>query len=154
LRIFLTVIEVAVLGVTGWVWGIKPWARGPSIIRLARRVEEGIPEVGHRLVTSIPLSREGSKTPRMFPEPMAVVARESETVARKHRFGRFADYRRLKWAGGLVGVPLLMAAIMLLAYGPELLKILLQRQFLASADIPRYNQLTNNTKVLWPAGDE
>ena len=43
---------------------------------------------------------------------------------------------------------------MIFAYGPELLKVLLQRQLLARIDIPRFNQVENNTQVLWPAGDE
>ena len=82
------------------------------------------------------------------------VARESEAIAEKHSFGRFADTRRLKWAAGLIGVPLLMAAVMILLYGPSLLKVLLQRQLLASVEIPRFNQLENTRRRLWPAGDE
>ena len=41
LRSGLSVVEAIVLGVTGWFWLLKPWAKGPSIIRLARRVEDG-----------------------------------------------------------------------------------------------------------------
>src|SRR5687767_6312524 len=48
LRVLLTAFQAGVLAVTGWFWLIRPWARGPSIIRLARRVETGIPEFGHR----------------------------------------------------------------------------------------------------------
>jgi hypothetical protein len=43
---------------------------------------------------------------------------------------------------------------MIVLYGPNLLKVLLQRQLLASVEIPRFNQLENHTPVLWPAGDE
>jgi hypothetical protein len=154
LRVFLTVGQVGVLAVAGWFWLIRPWARGPSIIRLARRVESGIPEFGHRLVTSIQLSKKGARTRGMSPELMEAVARESEAIAGKHTFRRFADTRRLKWAGSLVGLPLLVAGGLFLLYGPELLEALLRRQLLASVEIPRFNQVENATPVLWPAGDE
>src|SRR5262245_15197530 len=154
LRVIFTVVQVAVLAVTGWFWLMRPWMKGPSIIRLATRVEKGIPEFGHRLVTSIQLSRGKDKTFGMSPELVETVARESEAISRKHRFSQFADMRRLKWAGALVSAPLLLLAGMLLLYGPTLFKILLQRQLLASVEVPRNNQLENNTPVLWPAGDE
>src|SRR5262245_612700 len=154
LRILLSVIEAAVLGVTGWFWLIKPWAKGPSIIRLARRVEDGIPEFGHRLVTSIQLSRREDQNRGISPELIENVARESEEIARRHTFRKFADTRRLKWAGALIGVPLLLFGLMLLVYGQSLLKVLVQRQLLASAEVPRNNHLENATPGLWPAGDE
>lgn len=154
LRVFLTIIEAAALSVTGWFWLVKPWTKGPSIIRLARRVEGGIPEFGHRLVTSIQLSRPNARTRGMSPELIETVARESEEVSSKNSFGRFADYRRLKWSAGLIGAPLLIAALMILIYGPNLLKVLLQRQLLASVEIPRFNQLASINKQVWPAGDE
>lgn len=154
LRVVLTIIEAVVLGITGWFWLLKPWTKGPSIVRLARRVEVGIPEFGHRLVTSIQLSRPEGNSFGMSPELIEIVSRESEAIADKHRFGRFADYRRLKWSAGLIGVPLFVAAVMILAYGPELLKVLLQRQLLASIEIPRFNQLKSINRVTWPAGDE
>jgi hypothetical protein len=153
LRVILTVLEAAALGIAGWFWLVKPWTKGPSLIRLARRVERGIPEFDHRLVTSIQLSRKKS-TGGMSPELIETVARESEALSDKHTFGRFADYRRLKWSAALVGLPLLMAATMIFAYGPGLLKVLLQRQLLMSTEIPRFNKLENNTRKLWPAGDE
>jgi hypothetical protein len=154
LRLFLTIVEAAVIGVAGWFWLVKPWTKGPSIIRLARRVEGGIPEFGHRLVTSIQLSRSQARTLGMSPELIETVARESEEISGKNSFGRFADYRRLKWSAGLIGAPLLIAASMILFYGPELLKVLIQRQLLASVEIPRFNQLKCINDEVWPAGDE
>jgi hypothetical protein len=153
LRTGLTIIEAGVLGVFGWFWLIRPWAKGPSIVGLARRVETGIPEFGHRLVTSIQLAGK-QKVGIGSPELIETVSRESETIARKHSFSKFADVRRLKWAAGLIGVPAVLAALMILLYGPTLLKVLLQRQLLAQVDIPRFNQLENRTRVLWPSGDE
>lgn len=154
LRIGLTTLEAGVLLVTGYFWLVRPWLKGPSLIRLARRVEDGIPEFGHRLVTSIQLSKKAGQREIGSPELVETVARESEAIAEKHSFGRFADTRRLKWAAGLIGVPMLLAAGMIVFYGPTLLKALLQRQLLASVEIPRFNQLENRTPVLWPAGDE
>ena len=104
-------------------------------------------------MTSIQFSRK-EETGGMSPELIEAVARESEEISSKHKFGRFADFRRLKWAAGLVGVPMLLAAGMILFYGPGLLGVLLKRQMLASTEIPRFNQVENNTPVLWPAGDE
>src|SRR5215203_5194861 len=49
LRAILSAIEALVLLVTGYFWLVRPWTRGTSIITLARRVEGGIPEFGHRL---------------------------------------------------------------------------------------------------------
>ena len=87
LRTGLTVLEAGVLLVAGWFWLVRPWMKGPSIIRLARRVETGIPEFGHRLVTSIQLSR-AEKVGKGSPELIETVARESEAIAEKHSFGQ------------------------------------------------------------------
>lgn len=154
LRVLLTAGEAIGLGIAGWFWLVRPWTKGPSIVRLARRVEEGIPEFGHRLVTSIQLSKDPRKTAGMSPELIEAVSRESEALADKHSFGRFADTKRLKWAAGLVAAPVLLAALLMVLYGPNLLGVLLKRQLLASAEIPRFNQLENATAELWPAGDE
>jgi hypothetical protein len=153
LRAGLMVVEALSLAVAGWFWLVRPWAKGPSIVRLARRVETGIPEFGHRLVTSIQLTK-GRKPGIGSPELIETVSRESEAIAAKHSFSRFADSRRLKWAAGLIGAPMVLAALMILIYGPGLLKVLLQRQLLAAVEIPRFNQLENRTPVLWPSGDE
>lgn len=154
LRVPLTMLVLSVLAVTGWFWLIKPWAKGPSMIRLARRVEERIPAFGHRLVTAIQLTRGNARTEGMSPELLASVADEAETLSQQHSFIQFADTRLLKWAAGLIAVPCLLLTVMLAFYGPNLLFVLFQRQFLASTEIPRFNKLENNTPMLWPAGDE
>src|SRR5947209_2402860 len=124
LRTGLTVVEGGVLAVFGWFWLVRPWAKGPSIVGLARRVETGIPEFGHRLVTSIQLAGK-KKVGIGSPELTETVSRESEAIAKMHSFGQFADVRRLKWAGALIGVPAILAAVMLFFYGPTLLTVLL-----------------------------
>lgn len=153
-RVPLSVLQLAALGFTGWHWLIKPWAKGPSIVKLARRVEDKYPDFGHRLVTSIQLNTPQADTRGMSPQLIENLTRESEELAGKHDFLALADMRRLKWAGSLVAVPLVLFAALMLAYGPPLFGVLAQRQLFASTDIPRFNQLENLTPLLWPAGDE
>ncbi|WP_020473763.1 hypothetical protein [Zavarzinella formosa] len=153
-RVPLSLIQFAVLGFAGWHWLAKPWMRGPSIVKLARRVEERYPEFGHRLVTSIQLNKANADTRGMSPLLIENLTKESEDIARRHDFVALADSRRLKWAGSLVAVPLLLFAVMLLLYGPTLFGVLVKRQLFASAEIPRFHQLENLTPGLWPAGDE
>ena len=121
---------------------------------MARQVEDRASEFGHRLVTSIQLTRTGATTGGMSPELIAIVANESEEISGRHRFSKFAGMRRLKWAVGLLSVPLLILAAATAFYGADLFKILVQRQLLAAAEIPRFHQVENVTPVLWPAGDE
>jgi hypothetical protein len=154
LRLLLTAAQAVGLGIAGWFWLVKPWARGPSIVRLARRVEEQIPEFGHRLVTSIQLSEKRAKIGGMSPELIERVSRESEAIADKHSFTQFADKDRLQRAAITVLAPLALTGLLVFLYGPTLFGVLLKRQLLASAEIPRFNQLENITPELWPAGDE
>ena len=154
LRAALSGFQGFLLAIAGLFWLLLPWARGPSLIKLARRIEDGVPEFGHRLVTSIQLTRKGATTGGMSPELIAIVANESEEISGRHRFSKFADTRRLKWAVGLLAVPLLVIAGATGFYGADLFKILVQRQLLAAAEIPRFHQVENVTPVLWPAGDE
>lgn len=151
-RLLLTALQASGLGIAAWFWLIKPWAKGPNVIRLARRVEEGIPEFGHRLVTAIQLTKQ--PPPGMSPELIDTVARESEQIAGKHSFSQFADTRRMKWAGGLILAPIALIGLAMLVYGSSLFAILVQRQFLRNVEIPRFNSLENLTPELWPAGDE
>src|SRR6478736_4745713 len=78
LRILLSVLQAGALLATGWVWVLRPFLVGPSLIKLARRVEERIPEFGHRLVTSIQLSDKKADTRGMSPELIESLTRESE----------------------------------------------------------------------------
>lgn len=153
-RVPLSLIQLAGLSVAAWYWLLLPWIKAPTVIGLARRVEDRFPEFGHRLVTSIQLNQPNANTSGMSPLLIKNLTEESESLAEKHNFLSLADTRMLKWAGSLIAVPLLLLAILVLFYGPTLFSILIQRQFFASADIPRFNQLENRTPVLWPSGDE
>lgn len=154
LRTTLTVLQLIAYAIAAYYWIIRPWAIGPSLINLARRVEESIPEFDHRLVTSIQLTRAKAQTHGMSAELIGIVTEEAERISSKHDLMRLADSRRLKWSLALVAWPLGLLAFALLFFKPTLLLILLQRQMLADVDIPRNNQLRSVTPVLWASGDQ
>lgn len=153
-RVPLTLLQVVGYAVAALVWVVWPWARGPGLIPLARRVEENIPEYDHRLITAIQLTRADARTAGMSPELISTVTAEAERISGNHDLARLADSRRLKWSAALLAWPLGVAALLLVAFGPSLLVILMKRQALADVEIPRNIQLRSTTKPLWAAGDE
>lgn len=154
LRTGLTLIELGLFAGFSWFWLMKPWIVGPSIIKLARRVEESYPEFDHRLVTAIQLTTTHADTRGMSPHLIESLTQEAEELSKKHNFVALADIRRLKWAGTLLAAPTIVASLLALLYGPDLLGVLVKRQFFARIDIPRFHQLENITPTLWPSGDE
>jgi hypothetical protein len=151
----LMLIQLVVLSVAGLFWIVFPLTRGPSLIRLARRVEKRIPEFDHRLITSIQLTRGDAQVAGMSPQLIRMVTAEAEGISDKHDLVTLADTRRLKWSAALAAWPLGILCFLLLFFGPTLLGVLLLRQFLANVDIPRDVHLTTTTKKNpWPAGDE
>ena len=90
----------------------------------------------------------------MSAELIAALTREAEDISARHDFARLADRRRLFWSGYAVLPTLLLVGGMIAFFGPTVLGVLLQRQMLADADIPRSVQLVSVTKPLWPSGDE
>jgi hypothetical protein len=157
LRVGMTFLQVVGLAAAAVAWVLRPLARGPSLIRLARRVEESIPEYDHRLVTAIQLTRPDARTAGMSAELIGAVAVEAERISGRHDLARLADTRRLKWSAALLAWPLGVAAFLLIFFGPKLMLILLERQArpLADLDIPRNLKLQKyETPRLWPAGDE
>lgn len=153
-RIPLSLVQLATLGYFAWQWIVIPILHAPSIIRLARKVEDQYPEFGHRLVTSIQLNSPNADTRGMSPQLISNLTKESEELSEKHDFLALADTRRLKWAGALIAAPLFLVAGLILFYGLTLFGILVGRQLFASTEIPRFHQLENLTPLLWPAGDE
>ncbi|MEZ6142484.1 MAG: hypothetical protein R3B84_18145 [Zavarzinella sp.] len=150
----LTVLQIMLFGYFAYRWLVLPWLKAPDLILLARRVEEQIPDFGHRLVTSIQLSEDKAARAGMSVELLGQLTNESETLAQQHRFSQFADIRRFKWAAACISIPLVLLAALLIWHGPETLEILVKRQFFGSQDIPRTNQLENLTPELWAAGDK
>lgn len=153
-RIPMLFLQLIAASVAALFWIVYPWAKGPSLIRLAKRVEERIPEYDHRLITSIQLTRDDAQTEGMSKELIQNVAREAESISGKHDLKKLADSSRLKWSLALIAWPLALLAFLVLFFGPSLLMILFQRQFLAGTEIPRDISLKVVTKANpWPAGD-
>jgi hypothetical protein len=125
----------------------------PSMVALAGRAEEAIPEFDHRLVTALQLNRPGANTEGMSPQLIREVTREAETMSARHRLASLADRSRAEWAA-LLAMPVLLAAGGFAAARPDLVSALLARQALQSVEIPRSVYLANRTPELWPSGDE
>ena len=151
LRVLMTLGQVVFYGLAAFVLLFR--LRTPSIIALATRAERKIPEFDHRLVTSLQLNRPNAKTKGMSPELIREVTREAEQLSSRKNLASLANPKRLLWALLLVIPPILFAGIAALA-APQLVTALLTRQLLMSAEIPRRFHLENETKPLWPSGDE
>ena len=126
--------------------------RAPALDDLAGKAEGVYPELDHRLVTSIQLTRPGAKTAGMSAQLIDAVVYEAGEMAARKRLAALADTSKLK-AAALVFVPLLLvvgAAVLLFG---NLLWILVQRQLYVAADIPRDTTLTAAHRPLWPSGD-
>jgi len=155
LRTSMTIVQIIAAAIAFYYWVFRPLVTGPSLIGMARRVETNIPEFDHRLITSIQLTQNDAQTSGMSQQLIRNVTTESEEIAGRHSIVNLADSRRLKWGLGLLAWPLGALAILLIAFGPGLLGILLQRQLFANVEIPRDVRLTVATKKNpWPAGDE
>jgi hypothetical protein len=154
-RVILTALQLIICSVAALFWIVLPWFRGPSLIRLAKRVEEKLPEFDHRLITAIQLTHSNAQVGGMSPQLIRMVSEEAERISSKHDLTALADTRRLKWSMALIAWPLGVLMFLLLFFGPTLLAVLFQRQLLVNADIPRDVALTTATaKNPWPAGDE
>lgn len=127
--------------------------RTPSIVALAGRAEQAIPEFDHRLVTALQLNRTGARTRGMSPVLIHEVTREAEEMAAQHRLTSLADAKKVKWTAALL-LPLLLAVSGFAAARPELFAALLARQAMIPAEIPRLVKVKNVTPELWPSGDE
>ncbi len=153
LRGGLFVVQLIAFVVAGWFWLLRPWSRSPALIPLARRVEEHFPEFGHRLITSIQLTRAEAQTRGMSAQLIENLTKEAEEISQRHRFAQLADTSRLKWSAGLLLWPLGVLAFALLFFKLPLFLILLQRQLLADIEVPRKHRLVNRTPHVFPAGD-
>ncbi|MCE9529570.1 MAG: hypothetical protein K8T89_00285 [Planctomycetes bacterium] len=153
-RVPLTILQAVLYSVAGYYWVIRPCLRGPSLIGLAKRVEESIQEYDHRLITSIQLSQADAKTQGMSPELIGIVTRESEQISTKHDMIQLVDKTRLKWSLALLAWPVGLLLFIMLFFKPALAAVLLQRQFLANVDIPRDVELASVTKPNpWPVDE-
>jgi hypothetical protein len=151
LRLLMTALELGVFAGAAYYFLLR--LRVPSLVALAGRAEEEVPEFDHRLVTALQLNRPGAQTAGMSAQLIQQVTREAEALSARHRLAALADPRRLKWAAS-VAAPVLLVALAFAAIQPRLTAALLARQCLLPVDIPRSVRVVNQTPPLWPSGDE
>ena len=136
LRWAMLLVQAALwLAVGQWLI-LRPLCRPLRVRQLALWVEDKLPELDHRLITTVELNRPGAATKGMSAELIAAVASETEAYASAHRFADIADSRRLRWAALAVAPLLLLWALLMLAW-PGTMSALLARQVLAEREIPR-----------------
>jgi hypothetical protein len=155
LRALLVGVQVLVAAAALAFFLVLPLFRRPSDTELALRVEETVPDLGHRLISAVQLNRPGALIQGMSPELIARVTDEAEKRAARIRFTQIADHRRLKWSAILVAGVLVPAGVSMLA-GPETVMVLLSRQLLADVEIPRSVHLASTAPEVWrrPTGEE
>ena len=153
LRVLLTAGQLGLAAGLAYLFLVRPWLKTPPLDELAYQAEKAIPEFDHRLVTALQLNRRGAKTQGMSQTLIAEVTREAGEMAAHHRLTRLVNYRPVLW-GLAVVLPALLAAGVFAAVRPELTLILLKRQILLSAEIPRSIHLENVTQEIWPTGAE
>lgn len=154
LRVALTALQAVAAVVLGFWLLVRPLFRTRTDDELAARVEKEIPDFGHRLVTSIQLSRPNADTRGMSPGLIADLTRETDDLARNRDFTPLADTEGVPLAFGLPGLPLAVFAGMAILLGSGTVLALLQRQLLMDVEVPHSVTLENATAELWPAGDE
>jgi hypothetical protein len=155
LRVLLLGVQVVVAASALAFFLVLPLLRRANDTELALRVEDKVPDLGHRLISAVQLNRPGALTQGMSPELIARVTDEAERRASRIHFTQIADHRRLKWSAALVVPVVLLAGAALLVF-PETLMVLLGRQLLADTEIPRSVYLTSIHPDVWyrPTGEE
>jgi hypothetical protein len=153
LRVAMTGGQLLLAGWLAYLLLVRPWVRTPAIDELAGTAEKAIPGFGHRLVTAVQLNRPAARTQGMSEALIAEVTREAGAMARDHNLLKLIDYRRLLLAAA-VALPVLGAWGAFAARKPDLAGVLLRRQLLLSAVIPRSIRLENASKDVLPTGTE
>ncbi len=153
LRLLATGGQVALAAGLAYFVVLRPWVTAPPVDDLALKAEKAIPEFDHRLVTALQLNRPGAKTAGMSKALIAEVTREAGEMAARHQLTKLIDYRPVLW-GLAAAAPAVLGWGLFAAVNPPLASVLLTRQALLSADIPRSVQLQNVTQEVWPSGAE
>ncbi len=153
LRVAMTGAQAVLAVALAFVFIVRPWRRTPRIDDLASTAEKEIPEFDHRLVTAVQLNRPTAKTRGMSKSLIAEVTREAGEIASRHNLLSLVNYTRLALAAA-VALPVLALWAGFVAARPELASILLQRQMLINAEIPRTIHLKNESQDVWPTGSE
>lgn len=153
LRVALLISQAVLWGICLVLFVVAPLLRDLSDETLALWVEDRLPELNHRLISAVQFHRRPAHAVGMSPALIAVTTREAEEQILPLRLADLADRRRLRWSGRLLlGVGGAVAVALLIA-GPETLGVLMQRQFLADASIPRSIHLETETPEVWPSGE-
>ncbi|MBY0512675.1 MAG: hypothetical protein K2P78_02040, partial [Gemmataceae bacterium] len=147
------VFQLGLAAGLGYALVFRALLRAPSYDDLATRAERAIPAFDHRLVTALQLNRPGAQTRGMSPALIAEVTREAGDLAARHRLTALANFRPLALAAAVLAPVLIAVGVVLLA-NATLAGILLQRQLLSDAEIPRSVKLENVTPDVWPTGSE
>ena len=150
LRIGMLTVQIVVYTAAVGLWLI--WLRVPSLVSLASRVEERIPDFDHRLVTTLQLNQADARTQGMSKQLIEQVHDESEDLVKRHRLTRFARHSILKWAMFLI-VPVIAYIVLMMLWQGPLVKTLLARQLLLDRAIPRTVRLENDTQKVYPVGE-
>ncbi|HEX4612141.1 MAG TPA: hypothetical protein VH092_28360, partial [Urbifossiella sp.] len=153
LRLLATGGQVALAAGLAYAFVFRPWVTAPPVDDLALRAEKAIPAFDHRLVTALQLNRPGAKTAGMSPALIAEVTREAGEMAARHDLTRLIDYRPVLW-GLAAAAPAVLGWAGFAAFNPTLAAVLISRQALLDADIPRSLRLENITQDVWPTGAE
>lgn len=142
---------VAALG--GIAWLVVPQLRRLSDDRLALWVETKHPTFRNRLISAVQLNRPRADRQGMSVELIGVMTREAEVHAETVAFPRVADHDRLRRSLILLS-PVVLLAVGLFAWRPELASALLARHFLADVDIPHRTKIAPiDLAAVYPAGE-
>lgn len=153
----LALLLLAMVGTAGWLfwkWVLKPWRNPPEPDVIAQRIEAGVPEFGHRLVTAIQLTRPEARISGMSESLIQDVSVEAEKLSQKHDLRQMVRGRPFEQSVGLFMIPLLAGAFFTMYMGVKLTTILLERLTLHDREIPHLVNLANKTVELWPTGEE
>jgi hypothetical protein len=120
-----------------YYWLVLPLTRRLSDDTLALWVENHYPQLGHRLITTVQLARDGAYRQGMSPELIELTTAQTQEQCRSLSFAGVADHSRLGWAAA-IGVPTLFVAALPFLAAPELAGTLFARHLLADAEIPRH----------------
>src|SRR5579883_1385081 len=153
LRVVMTGGQLLLAAGLAYVLLIRPWRRTPPIDDLATTAEKAIPEFGHRLVTAVQLNRPTARTKGMSQILIAEVTREAGEIASRHNLLSLVNYSRVALAAA-VALPVLAIWGGFAIARPELTFVLLKRQMLLNAEIPRTIHLKNVSQDVWPTGAE
>lgn len=150
LRLGLFVAQ-ATLWLSAALWLIaRPFFHWASDSAIAGWLESWSPKLDHRVITAVELNQVSHERLGMSAELVAQVTREADHAIAACDPIRVLDARKFKWSAYLAGGALVFLAIASF-FLP--MPILIMRQFLADASIPRHTHLNDVNPAVWPSGE-